>query len=148
MKKQTKIILIGSSVVVALVAAYIIHKHIQRKNARLILDKKVTAQSKLNLKTAFSTTRWKTGNPKISDLKGREIANKINDSVGWFTEDEDQINKAFFGIQNYDDLSVVAYQFNALFGKDLYATITNAYDGDDVKLARLRSIIAQKVAMS
>jgi hypothetical protein len=147
MKPRTKIILILTSVLIVLVVAYSIHKYIQRKNAREILDKKVTAQSKLNLKNAFSTTRWKTGKPKISDATGRSIAQKINGAIGWFTEDEDQINKAFYGIQNYDDLSVVSYQYKILFEKDLYTTIEKAYDGDDVKLARLRSIIAKKVAM-
>lgn len=148
MKQQTKIVVASTSLVVVLIVAYIIYKSIQRKNARAILDKKVSAQAKLNLQNAFSTTRWKTGNPKISDAKGREIAQKINGAIGWFTEDEDQINKAFYGIQNYDDLSVIAYQFKSLYNKDLYTTIKSAYDGDDVKLARLRSIIAQKVQMS
>lgn len=148
MKQKTKIILISGSVVVVLVVAYVIHKHIQRKNARAILDKKVSTQAKLNLQNAFSTTRWKTGNPKISDAKGREIAQKINSAIGWFTEDEDKINKAFYGIQNYDDLSVVSFQYKTLYDKDLYNSIKSAYDGDDVKLARLRSIIAQKVQMS
>lgn len=148
MKLSKGQIIFGISAVIVIVAVIIVYKHLQRKAAREILNKKVSAQAKLNLKSAFSTTRWQSGKPKISDLKGREIARKIDDSIGWFTEDEDQINKAFYGVQNYDDLSVVAYQYKKLFNKDLYTVITSAFEGDEVKLARLRSIIAQKVSMA
>jgi hypothetical protein len=145
---KKKIIIITSALVLAVVVFLLVRKYLQRKQAREILELKVTKQNKLDLKKAFDINRWKTGKPKISDAKGREISQKINNSIGWFTEDEDQINKAFYGIQAYDDLSVVAYQYKSLFDKSLYSDIEAAYKGDDVKLARLRSIIAKKVYMS
>lgn len=145
---KKKIIIITSIVVTAVIVILLVRKYFQRKQAREILDLKVTKQNKLDLKKAFDTNRWKTGKPKISDAKGREIAQKVKNSIGWFTEDEDQINKAFYGIQVYDDLSVVAYQYKSLFDRSLNSDIDSAFSGDDVKLARLRSIIAKKVYMS
>lgn len=145
--KNKATIITTASILIVIISLYITFKFLQRKEARIILDKKVSSQSLLSLQKAFSTTRWQSGTPKISDTTARSICKKIYDSVGWFTEDEDAINKAFYGIKTYDDLSLIAYQYQSLYGKNLYTVIQGAYKNDNVKLARLRSIIAQKVQM-
>lgn len=145
--KNKKAIIAISSIVVVLTALYITFKYFQRKEARKILAIKVVAQSQLNLEKAFNPDRWRNGNPKISDKSARDMADKIRNSIGWFTEDEDKINKAFYGIQNYDDLSVLSYQYKQKYNADLNQVLKNAYHGDNVKYARLRSIIASKINM-
>lgn len=142
---STKVIIIGVSTGVVVATAYIVFKHFQRKSAREALNDKVFKQSTLNLKSAFNPSTWKTNAPKISDASGRTIAQKINSSIGWFTEDEDKINAAFYGIKNIYDLSLIAYQYQQLYEASLYDALVNAYDGDEVKLARLRNIIASKI---
>jgi hypothetical protein len=147
MKTETKNIVIFSSVITSLIVAYIVFKYFQRKAARKVLDKKVGVQANLDLVDAFNPNRWKTGKPKISDAKARTIAKQIKDSIGWFTEDEDKINKAFYGIQHYDDLSLVSYQYGMQYQKNLYNALKIAFHKDDVKMARLRSIIANRIQM-
>lgn len=145
--KNKKTVITILSVIAALTILIVLLKFFQRKQAREILNKRVSALTKLDLQKAFALNRWETGDPKISDTSARAIATKINGSIGWFTEDEDAINKAFYGIKTYDDLSLIAYQYNKLYKKDLYTVIKAAYKNDNVKLARLRSIIALKVQM-
>lgn len=145
MKNQTKIIISASSALVITIVSIILFKYFQRKSARIALNQKILVQSNLSLPAAFNTTRWKTGKPAISDATARSVAQKVHTAIGWFSEDEDKISQAFYSVKNYDDLSLVAYQFNALFSKDLNSEINSAFKGDNVKLARLRSILAQKV---
>jgi hypothetical protein len=142
---STKVIIIGVSTGVVVATSYIVFKHFQRKSARKALDEKVFKQSTLNLKSAFNTSAWRTNAPKISDASARTIAQKIKESIGWFTEDEDKINSAFYGIKSINDLSLIAYQYQQLFETSLYQAIIDAYDGDEVKLARLRNIIASRI---
>ena len=121
-------------------------KHFQRKAVREILSKKVSFQTNLSLSDAFNQSRWKKGSPKISDALARSTAKTINESIGFFTEDEAKISSAFYNIKNYDDLSLIAYQYNQLFEEDLYTVIKEAYNNDEQDLAKLRAIIAKKIS--
>ena len=141
-----KIIVIGTITGVVVAGTYIVYKHFQRKAVREILAKKVSFQTNLNLSDAFNQSRWKKGSPKMSDTLARATAKTINESIGWFTEDESKISSAFYNIKNYDDLSLIAYQYNQLFQEDLYAAIKEAYKNDEQDLAKLRSIIAKKIS--
>jgi len=138
-------IIIAGSVFIAALVSWIIYKNIQRKSARESLKSLILKQSNLNLADAFNETRWKKSNPQISDAAGRVIAQSVNDSIGLFSEDESAITKAFYAVKNYDDLSVVAYQYRSLFGRSLYNDLLSAYKGDAVDLALLRATIAKKV---
>lgn len=140
-----KLAIIGGSVLISLAVAYSVFKVIQRKNAREVLDKRIMKQFSLSLSDAFNKTRWKSGKPVISDATGRYVAKLVHDAIGYFSEDETAITKAFNAVRNYDDLSLISYQFSSLFGEDLNTEITKAYAGDDVKLAEFRTLLANKI---
>lgn len=86
-------------------------------------------------KNFFNPNLWKTASSSIllPVQSAKNIASIIEDSWGWFNDDEDKIYGAFRSLKNKIQVSQVSFYYLSMFGEDLESRLIEGLSKAELK---------------